>query len=610
MSWDIFPNYWNGRQINARRNVKKLPPERQQAGREFRSANVFGSRTALQAVSDGVVVINRDGRIEFLNSAAEALSGWRLAEAEMQPVEHIVHLVPEGEPGSDSEIPALTGAGPQSFGHCTLTARSGERTSIKANSSPVCDANGEVSGRVLILEDQSEAHALRMSLDHQTTHDALTGLLNRSSFEVALSGALDVAVQARTTSPVLLYLDVDQFKIINDLCGHVAGDQFLRQLSQLLRQMTPNGSVLARLGGDEFGVLLKDVTTQQSDTLAHELCTAVGRMAFTWRGHTYTLTVSIGVTSLSTRDDTDDAVSMALSAADVACFTAKDLGRNRVHLHSTDRVPSQQVDMEWVARILRALEEERLIVYSQPIVPVGDGDAQSTPHYELLLRLTDRSGNVLLPTCFIPAAERFDLMPRVDGWIVGYALDNLVWRPEDSFALPKYKLSINLSGASLSDEHFLGQLERRLERQPLEPGTLCFEITETATIANLGQVAEFMRRMKRLGCEFSLDDFGSGLSSFAYLKQLPVDLIKIDGDFIADLLTSTADAAVVDAIVHVAGAMGVHTVAERVESQKVLDALTDIGVDYAQGFLFARPQPVRNRSSFKGVLPESHSALA
>ena len=584
--------------------MKKTPTKTDNKAQHRRSHH--GSRTALQAVSDGVVVVNKRGAIEFLNPAAEAMSGWGLEEATNQPIDEIVTLREESTGRRVSGLGEKPHA-PESheIGRCTITTRTGILKCIDVNLSPVVDPGGTVTGQVLVLKDRSEATGLKAKLNHQSTHDALTGLLNRTAFEQNLN-ELFLPRVPDTDEHVLLYLDLDQFKVINDTCGHAAGDHYLRQLTQLLKKRVRASDVLARLGGDEFGILLRGCSELQARRLGTDLCESISAMNFTWRGRVYRHTVSIGITAIQLDDDP----AAVLSAADVACFTAKDTGRNRVHVYQDDTVPSRHVEMQWVARISRALDEGRLVVYSQPIVSIGAKDSNDVPHYELLVRLTDRFGQIILPEYFIAAAERYNLMPRVDSWMVSNVLENLVWRGDDSNQMPRYKLSINLSGTSLSDDGFMQELESLLEANPLEPGTLCFEITETATISNIGQVAQFMRRMKRLGCEFSLDDFGSGLSSFAYLKELPVDLLKIDGDFVADILTSASDAAVVDAIARVGKAMGIRTVAERVESQELLDALIDIGVDFAQGFLFAKPRPVRNRSSFTGAIPDARSALA
>ncbi len=566
----------------------------------------LGSRAALQAVSDGVVVVNSDGRVEFLNPAAEALSGWVLEEATDQPVDSIVTLREEVSGHRVSGLGLTQVANDaRDIGRCTITTRAGDRKSIDANVSPVVDFDGTITGKVLVLKDRSEQLGLEARLDHQSTHDALTGLLNRTAFEQELFELFSSRVP-NSDEQALLYLDIDQFKVINDTCGHTAGDHYLMQLTQLLNQRIRTSDVLARLGGDEFGILLRGCDQAQAKELAEELCQSIASMPFKWRDSTYLHTVSIGVTSINPDDDK----TAVLSAADVACFTAKDNGRNRVHVYHDGKVSSRHVEMQWVARISRALDEDRLVIYSQPIVNIGENSVNEAPHYELLVRLTDRFGQVILPKYFICAAERYNLMPRVDSWMVTYVLENLIWRAGLADAPPRYKLSLNLSGTSLSDEGFMSNLESLLEANPLDPGTLCFEITETATISNMGHVADFMHRMKERGCEFSLDDFGSGLSSFAYLKELPVDILKIDGDFVADILTSASDAAVVDAIARVGKAMGIRTVAERVESKELMDALVTIGVDYAQGFYFAKPRLVRNRSSFNGVKVNRHSLLA
>ena len=564
-----------------------------------------GSRTALQAVSDGVVVLNNQGMVEFLNPAAELLSGWRASDAANRPLDTVVPLREEtsGELMSSSTQWRASDNDAWEGGRCTLRSRSGSQHLIDANVSPMLDQDGAVTGTVLVLKDLSQENGLRERLDYQATHDALTGLLNRTAFEQAIR-ELDNATVRATIQHVVIYIDIDQFKVINDTCGHAAGDHFLISLAQKLKKRVRESDMLARLGGDEFGVLLKGCSLANAKVFAEEICHLIQGMRFAWNGRIYRHTASIGVTAVT--EDAD--VASLLSASDVACFTAKDQGRNRVHVYHHENVPSRHVEMQWVARISRALDEKRLTVFQQPIVPISnETENEEWPHYELLVRLTDRFGQIILPKYFIAAAERYNLMPRIDKWMVGEVLSRFVWRRDLGPDLAPYTLSLNLSGTSLSDESFMSFLEAELDRFPIEPGALCFEVTETATISNIAEVAEFMHRLKSRGCLFSLDDFGSGLSSFAYLKELPVDLIKIDGDFVGDILKSPADAAVVDAISRVGKAMSIRTVAERVDSLELLEALRELGVDYAQGYHFAKPRVVRNRSSF--VSPDSAPRL-
>ncbi|NNF16961.1 MAG: EAL domain-containing protein [Gammaproteobacteria bacterium] len=564
-----------------------------------------GSRAALQAISDGVVVTNEHGMVEFLNPAAELLSGWRTQDAANLPVDKVVHLCDEnsGQPMEDTGVWKRPDIACNKVGRCTLQSRSGTQHLIDANVSPVLDADGTVTGTVLVLRDLSQETGLLERLDYQATHDSRTGLLNRSAFEQAVR-ELHMDPASAGARNAIIYIDVDQFKIINDTCGHVAGDHFLEALSEKLQSRVRESDVLARLGGDEFGVLLRGCTRRHAQALAEQICHLVEDMRFAWGGRLHRHTASVGVTAISE----DANVASVLSAAEIACFTAKDQGRNRVHVYHNENVPSRHVEMQWVARISRALDENRLTAFHQPIVPLGDDHSRDErPHYELLVRMTDRFGQIILPKYFISAAERYNLMPSIDRWMVTEVLSRLVWRKDLGPGFKPYTLSINLSGTSLSDTSFMNFLERELERYPIEPRTLCFEITETAAISNIADVANVMRRLKSRGCMFSLDDFGSGLSSFAYLKGLPVDLIKIDGDFIADILNSPADTAFVDAICRVAKAMNIRTVAEHVDSTELLDALSELGVDYAQGYHIAKPRRVHNRSSF--ALPGSKTPL-
>lgn len=569
--------------------------------------SALSGRTALQAVSDGVVMTNARGEIEFLNPAAEALCGWSQQDALARPLEEVIALQHGVEAGEMIETgiwnePKLVS---QSLGDCTLIAKDGVCRTINANRAPVVDRCGEVTGTVLLLQDTSVNKELRDQLTYRSSHDELTGLLNRTAFEQAVIEcsktrslrAHDKNHSLADVEHALLYIDLDQFKILNDTCGHAAGDCYLKLIAELLQTHERKNDVLARLGGDEFGMLLHGCSIEHAGALASEICDAVAKASFVWEGVIHRQTVSIGVVALKPKER----LANVMGAADIACFTAKDHGRSRFHIYQDGEVPSRHVEMQWVSRVSRALEEDRLTVYQQPIVPIGVDAANQPAHFELLVRLIDRMGRIILPNDFIATAERYNLMPSIDRWMVSNVLERLVWREEFSGDIPMYKLSLNLSGTSLSDPGFMEFLESALTDAPIPKGALCFEITETATISNLDQVATFMHRIKQLGCEFSLDDFGSGLSSFAYLKELPVDLVKIDGDFVADLLNSEADSAVVESIARVAQTMGIKTIAECVENRDLLNALHALGVDYAQGYLIAEPQAVEDRSSFAGT---------
>jgi diguanylate cyclase (GGDEF)-like protein len=376
--------------------------------------------------------------------------------------------------------------------------------------------------------------------------------------------------------------------VVNDTCGHPAGDQLLRQVTGLLQTRVRTADTLARLGGDEFGILLENCTLDQALRIAESLRQAIRDYRFVWQGNTMQIGASIGLVELT--HDTESTAAL-LSAADVACYAAKDSGRNRVQIYDPESASTRHREMRWVARLTSASDEGRLDLVFQPVVPVAAASGRR-PHYELLLRLKDEEGNTVLPSEFIPAAERYNVMPILDRWVVDRVLRDLVPSRRDGVHEAPYTLAVNISGTTLSDQVFLETLIRELEEYEPTPGVICFEITETAAIANLANASYIMRELTSRGCLVALDDFGTGLSSFNYLRSLPVHYLKIDGQFVQNVAEDPIDRSLVEAIVQVGRAMGIETVAERVERQEVFDVLEEIGVSYVQGFLLGRPAPM------------------
>jgi diguanylate cyclase (GGDEF)-like protein len=429
-----------------------------------------------------------------------------------------------------------------------------------------------------------ERHQAEALLRHQACHDALTGLINRSEFERRLERALREARELGRRH-ALCYMDLDQFKIVNDTCGHGAGDELLKQLVVQLRCCIRETDTLARLGGDEFGLLLENCSLESAEKAANNLLERVRRFRFAWLGTTFEVGVSIGLVPI---DLSSGDVAGLLSAADVACYTAKDLGRHRVHVYRTDdaEVSRRRGEMDWVSRIKGALRDDRFRLYAQPIVAASDG---APADREVLLRLTGDAGELVLPEAFVPAAERYGVMPAIDRWVVEQVVESCGrWQRE----FPGTGCSINLSGASVNDDSFLRFLCRTVEGYGIPPRTICFEITETAAIVNLTKAAHFIRELKGLGCRFALDDFGSGLSSFSYLKNLPVDYLKIAGGFVRGLIDDPVDAAMVEAINRIGHVMGLQTIAEYVEHDALLARVREIGVDYVQGNAISAPVPL------------------
>ena len=452
---------------------------------------------------------------------------------------------------------------------------------------PYHDGKGKDSGVVVSWRDLTETHTLSEKLSYQASHDALTGLVNRREFEQRLRHLIELARQ-ENTEHALCYLDLDQFKVINDTCGHVAGDELLRQLGMLLPDQVRKGDTLARLGGDEFGVLMERCSITQATRVANALLEAIRNLQFHWEDKTFNIGVSIGVVPI---DETSESITEVLSTADSACYAAKDGGRNQIHVFREDdvKIAERHGEMQWVARIQHALDDDRFELYAQPIASVAAPDSMPV-HYEILLRMQDERGRIVLPGAFLSAVERYNLSARLDNWVILNAFEWLVQHPKCMQELNL--LSINLSGNSLGDSQLMGHIIERFEEGRIPPEKICLEITETAAITNLTNATRFIKLLKEWGCRFALDDFGSGLSSFAYLKNLPVDFLKIDGLFVKDILDDAIDYAMVKSINEIGHVMGKKTVAEFVDSEAILNSLKVIGVDYAQGYAVGKPRPL------------------
>ena len=444
--------------------------------------------------------------------------------------------------------------------------------------------------RELREADMRRSHRIaEATIHHLAYHDRLTGLVNRNEFDRCLNTALDSA-KADDFTHALLYLDLDQFKVINDTCGHQAGDELLSQLAMVLRKLVRGNDVLARLGGDEFGLLLGDCQLDQAKSIAEELRVAIGDFRFVWRDKIFSVQVSIGMVLIT--KDSHNACEV-LSAADIACYAAKDLGRDRVHVYTDDDSDLQRrhTEMQWVSRIKDALESGRFVLYQQKMRSLNHSNGYRQ-HSEFLVRMLDLDGSIILPGAFIPAAERYGLMVSLDRWVVKAVIDHLSQSEKNNGVF-----FINLSGASLSDNGIFSFIKQEISRSQILPELLCFEITETAAISNLSNAVEFINEIRSLGCQFALDDFGAGLSSFSYLKTIPVDYLKIDGAFVRDIYQDRMNFAIVQAINEIGHVAGLQTVAEYVENEETLALLQDVGVDFAQGYCIERPHLVNQTIS-------------
>jgi diguanylate cyclase (GGDEF)-like protein/PAS domain S-box-containing protein len=555
------------------------------------------AQVTLASIADGVITTDMKGDVEYLNPVAERLTGWRSEQARGSPLGSIFVVLDE-RTGKAIEDPAArvlrNNRALEASADAVLVSRTGDRYSIEDSASPIRNRDGSTIGAVLVFRDVSASRKMAHQLSWQASHDALTGLVNRREFGRRLEALVRTANEG-ARQHALLFLDLDQFKVVNDTCGHVAGDALLCQLSALLNNRVRRSDTLARLGGDEFAVLLSDCSLEEAIAVGESLRQTTADLQFSWQGNKFVVGASVGVVAITGDHQNHSDV---LGIADAACYEAKDKGGNRVQAwRPSDRELSRRRgELLWVTRINKAIEDERFCLYAQRIAPVvrREGDRK---HFEILLRMRDLDGSLVYPGSFIPAAERYNLMRLIDRQVTRMVFETLAQRGGDMDAP---MVSINLSGDSLSDDTFPAFLREQFAAYEVRPENICFEVTETAAIANLGQAIQLIKELKALGCKFSLDDFGSGMSSFRYLKELPVDYLKIDGNFVRDIARNPIDAAMVDAINAIGHVMGIQTIAEWVEDDVTLAMLEKIGVDYVQGYAIDKPKPLSEIDLLRG----------
>ncbi|MCK9531066.1 MAG: EAL domain-containing protein [Gammaproteobacteria bacterium] len=544
----------------------------------------------LQSIGDGVVTTDEHGRIQYLNPIAErllAVDGQVIGRHYLE----VLKLVDEATGDALGDLVKLCLRRDTGVVHADeglLTQPDGTRFHLKIVAAPMRDRFGHLVGVVLALHDITEVMGMARQLRYQASHDMLTGLYNRGRFERRLEDAIRSAM-AGGGPHVLFYMDLDQFKVVNDTCGHKAGDELLQQLAALMQARLRENDILARLGGDEFGALLEHCPIDRAVSIAEALRQAVRDFRFAWEDKTFEIGVSIGVVPIEA-----DSGNLAdvLAAADAACYIAKDRGRNRIHVYQPDdhAVAQRHGEMEWVHRLSAAFDENRFLLYAQPVVHL---DAERViAHYEVLIRMQDESGQVIPPGAFIPAAERYNLMPTLDRWVIRTTF-MMLRDAQGPLAFPPVDCAINVSGQSLCDDHFLEFVVQLFNTTGIPPESVCFEVTETAAIANLSRATRFISELRGMGCSFALDDFGAGLSSFGYLKNLPVDFLKIDGSFVKDMVEDRVDRAMVESINQVGHVLGLKTIGEFAENEEVIKALESVGVDYAQGHGIAVPKPLQ-----------------
>ena len=547
-------------------------------------------RITLKSIGDAVITTDAQGNTQWMNPVAEHMTGWTNEEAKGRPLPQVFHIVNEETRLLTENPVALCMKQGKVVGlanHTILISRDGDEFGIEDSAAPIRNERGDLLGVVLVFHDVTEQRRLSGEVRHQASHDALTGLVNRAEFEVRLRRILQ-STHGNNSQHALMYIDLDQFKVVNDTCGHSVGDQLLQQISQLLNETVRTRDTLARLGGGEFGVLLEHCSTGQAQRFAQQICDKMEDFRFHYNTHRFRIGTSIGLVAIDNRWQTTTEL---MQAADTSCYAAKDAGRNRVHMwFDTDQaMHTRHGEMQWTTRIERALDENHFQLHAQRIVDLSD--TSNGIHAKVLLRMLDTDGTIIPPGAFLPAAERFHLASRIDRWVLRSVIKWLSARSEDDPTIDM--LCINFSGQSIGDRIFHRQATEMLS----EAGSticekICLEITETAAVTNLADASIFIEQVNQLGVRVALDDFGAGASSFGYLKNLAVDILKIDGQFIKDLVDNPLDDVAVRCFIDVARVVGLKTVAEFVDKPAVLSRVRELGIDYAQGFLVHKPEPI------------------
>ena len=546
---------------------------------------------ALNSLAEAIMATDRAGRITYMNPAAEQLTGSAAGAAAGKLIEEIVSLVDETDRRllSDPVQQALTSGAPVNLSRraLMLSRGNGSERSIELSAAPIRNGARELLGAVVILHDVTELRGLTRQMSYQAAHDALTGLVNRREFERRLEEAIENGHRG-DGQHVLAYLDLDHFKLVNDTSGHLAGDSMLREVAKLLRDAVRDSDTVGRIGGDEFGILLVGCPLDKARQISDDVTRAVGDHRFVWRDKIYNVGASIGLVEISRESGTLEEL---IAAADTACYVAKKQGSGRVVVYSArdEALARHTGEIQWLQRLQSALKENRFHLYHQVIVPAHGEDGG--PAMEVLVRLQDESGHDLLPAEFMRAAERYRLMGLVDRWVVQTTLAAL---GRGAIAVePRHSVAINISGQTLGDAQFLEFVVECLDSTGVIPGQVCFEIAESAVIANLDHARRFVGVLHGMGCQFALDDFGSGVGSFSNLKTLPLDYLKIDGSFIRNLARDSVNQAMVTAMIKLARTLNFKVIAEQVEDSAAEEAARRMGVDYLQGYAIGRPQPLQ-----------------
>ncbi len=544
----------------------------------------------LNSIVDAVITTNAEGVIEYQNSAAERLTGIPINQAKGMRIDNAISFFQEHSM-NDIDNPVFTclqtGERMNQKIYADMLDKDGTRYTVQVMSTPLIGKDKQVFGAVLVLNDVTNIRILSRRLKYQASHDILTKLINRSEFEKRVRNAITQAQNYDGNSAVL-YIDLDRFKLINDICGHAAGDELLKQVAKLLRSIVEKENSVARMGGDEFAVLIENTPISEAEKVANKILADLAAYRFSWDEKSFSIECSIGMAEIQ---PTCDGLTYILNAVDSACYLAKESGRNciRTYCDGDDTIIERKGQERWIQHFDKAIEKDDLVLYAQPIVSLAKNEKKKTS-IEVLVRMLDDDGSIIPPNAFLPAVERYDRAYKLDRWII-----ESVFKFVNSHkkAVKKLtKISINLSGQSVAEDELLPFIQQKTRQYGIDSSKICFEVTETAAIANLTTAIDLIEQLKQDGFLFALDDFGSGLSSFAYLKTLPVDFLKIDGIFVKDIQTDKVNYAMVKAIHEMSAVLDKQTIAEYVENEAVVELLSEIGVDYGQGFYLGKPQPI------------------
>ncbi len=539
----------------------------------------------LNNINDALVAVDENHTVRFLNPVAQNLTGMDEELAIGRKLAEVFQLVDE-HTELDVSIPldSIEGGKGIDFDNVFIINKQNARISVSGSVTPIMADHG-LEGSLIAFQDVTDIRQMSQIIEYQASHDSLTGLMNREEFFNRLQ---EIAQKTQSEKSIhsFLYVDLDQFHVINDVCGHLAGDELLRQVAHDVETIIDRPHSSGRLGGDEFGYLLEETPLAWGIQLANDIRANLSRK-FIWQKNSFNVSASIGVVPVAGVNSEGYSV---LAAADDACFLAKEAGGNAVKVYETTDYTflKRHGEMQWISRLTRALEEDRFVLFGQRIQPVVDTGEE---RYEILIRLRDEDDSFISPGDFIPAAEKYNLMPAIDRWVISHSLSIL--RSYVESGRDRTVFSINLSAASIADESMLGYLRNLIDASGVEPNRICLELTETTAIANKSRAGSFMAQVKTSGITFALDDFGNGFSSFSYLKHLPVDYLKIDGSFVRDMTDDPIDAALVGAVNEIGHVMGLKTIAEFVKDSKTMERLRELGVDYLQGYQIAKPGPMK-----------------